>query len=173
MAQQSRTQMMPDPAAPRGPGGLARTRRSDALFDAMERYVRLYFRHTLAVIFVWFGALKIVGESPIAELVSRTLPFLPPNLALVGLGWLEVVIGVCFLFRRTVRIALVLLLLQLPGTFASAFIAPELCFNGNLFLLTLEGEFVVKNLLIVGAALLIGGSLRPTERPVASPEIRK
>ncbi len=139
----------------------------------MERHVRRYFRQALAVIFLWFGALKVVGESPIAELVSRTLPFLPRQAALVGLGWLEIAIGVCFLFRRTVRIALVLLLLQLPGTFASAFMAPELCFNGNPFLLTLEGEFVVKNLLIVGAALLLGGSLHPTNRPVSSPEIRK
>lgn len=173
MDERLRAQVRPDPAAPRPPGARPEMRRSDALFDAMERYVRLYFRYALAVIFVWFGALKLVGESPIAELVSRTLPFLPPDVALVGLGGLEVIIGVCFLFRRTVRIALVLLLLQLPGTFASAFVAPELCFNGNPFLLTLEGEFVLKNLLIVGAALLIGGSLRPTERPVASPEIRK
>ncbi|MFT3830811.1 MAG: DoxX family protein [Opitutaceae bacterium] len=173
MPPKTRAKMLPDPAVPRAPDAPPQGRRSDAVFDAMERYVRLYFRYALAVIFVWFGALKIVGESPIAELVSRTLPFLPPQVALVGLGWLEVVIGVCFLFRRTVRIALGLLLLQLPGTFASAVVAPELCFDGNPFLLTLEGEFVVKNLLIVGAALLLGGSLRPTERPVASPEIRK
>ena len=143
------------------------------MFDAMERYVRLYFRQALGVIFVWFGALKIVDESPIAELVARTLPFLPPRVALVGLGWLEVVIGACFFFRRTVRVALGLLVLQLPGTFASVFMAPDLCFRGHPLLLTLEGEFVLKNLLIVGAALLIGGSLQPTNRPVSAPEIRK
>src|SRR5690606_21545488 len=104
---------------------------------------------------------------------SRTFFFLPASVVLPALGGWEVAIGVCFLFRRTVRLALILLVLQLPGTFLPFFIVPELCFTGNLFFLTMEGEFIVKNLLIIGAALLIGGTLHPSRRPISAPEILK
>ncbi|MFT3782125.1 MAG: hypothetical protein QM790_08920 [Nibricoccus sp.] len=143
------------------------------VWDATERYVRMYFRYALAIIFIWFGALKIFHVSPISELVSRTFSMIPRSILVPGLGWWEVAIGVCFLFRRTVKTALVLLLLQLPGTFMPFFVVPEMCYKGNPLLLTVEGEFIVKNLLIIGAALLIGSTLHPTARRVSEPEIRK
>lgn len=156
------------PPRPFGPGS-----RGWRLFEATERYVRIYFRHALALIFVWFGALKVMDASPIADLVSVVTPFLPASISVPALGWWEILTGVGFLFRRTVPWALVMMLIQLPGTFLPFFVVPEVCFTGNPFFLTLEGEFIVKNVLLLGAALVVGSTLHPSHQPVSAPEILK
>jgi uncharacterized membrane protein YkgB len=139
----------------------------------MERYVRIFFRYSLAIIFVWFGALKIVDASPAYELVTRTFFFLPPRFAAHFIGYWELLVGGCFLFRRSLKWALILMALQIPGTFLSLFVVPELCFVRVPFVLTTNGEFIIKNLLIIGAGLLLGASLHPSGQPVSSSAILK
>ena len=77
------------------------------------------------------------------------------------IGWWEVLIGIFFLFRKTTRIAILLLFLQMTGTFMPLFILPEITFqeNGIPFLPTLEGQYIIKNIIIISAALVIGGNL--------------
>ena len=123
------------------------------------RHAPLVTRGSLAVIFIWFGLLKIAGVSPAAELVSRTFFFIPAHIIVPALGVAELVIGLCFLFRRTLRLGLVLLALHLPGTFLSFIVVPEMCFVRAPFLLTTNGEFVLKNLLLISAALFLAGTL--------------
>jgi hypothetical protein len=78
------------------------------------------------------------------------------------IGWWEVAIGVAFLFRRTIRIAIALLFLQMVGTFMPLVLLPEITFQaGRLpFAPTLEGQYIIKNLMIISAALVVGGTLR-------------
>ncbi len=76
------------------------------------------------------------------------------------LGVWEVLIGVCLLFRPTIRIALALLFLQMPGTMLPLVILPEVTFTSVPFGLTLEGQYIVKNLALVSAALVVGGTAR-------------
>ncbi len=130
-------------------------------------------RISLFIIFFWFGILKPLGVSAAGPLVIKTvdwMPLLSPEQWLAVIGWWEVLIGVCFLFRKTTRIAILLLFLQMTGTFMPLFILPEITFqpNGIPLLPTLEGQYIVKNIIIISAALVIGGNLSHRREPRAA-----
>ena len=133
-----------------------------------ERHAPLMTRASLVIIFVWFGALKIAGVSPAADLVSRTFFFIPARIIVPTLGAVEIAIGLCFVFPRLLGLGLCLLALHLPGTFLSYLVVPELCFVRFPFLLTTDGEFVLKNLLLISAALFLAGRLGPSSSPAGS-----
>lgn len=120
-------------------------------------------RISFAIIFIWFGILKPFGLSSAIPLVKSTVSWMPLFEAEIWvniIGWWEVLIGVFFLFKRTTRIAIALLFLQMTGTFMPLFVLPEITFqSGNIFLPTLEGQYVIKNIMIISAALTIGGNL--------------
>ena len=126
----------------------------------MERYGHMLLRFSLAVVFIWFGALKPFGLSPAQELVSRTVFWFPPEIFVPILGWWEVAIGVGLLYRPLLRLALLLLFLQMPGTALPLVLFPEVCFADFPFALTLAGQYVIKNLILISAALVIGGTVR-------------
>src|SRR3989344_2202542 len=124
----------------------------------MHRWGVPTLRVTLGIVFLWFGALKLIGASPVANLIAETYSFLPADLFLAVLGYWEIAIGLGLLLNFALRTTLALLWLQMFGTLASPLFNPELFFqNGNIFLLTTEGEFVVKNLVLIAASLVIGG----------------
>ena len=137
--------------------------------SAMDSWGPTALRVSLGVIFVWFGILKPFGISPAEPLVIATvkwLPLLDPQSWLAVIGWWEVVIGISFLFRRTVRLAIALLALQMVGTLMPLFLLPEVTFQeGRVpYGPTMEGQYIIKNLLIISAALVIGGTLRKVDR---------
>jgi uncharacterized membrane protein YkgB len=118
-------------------------------------------RVALGVVFIWFGALKFVpGLSPAEELVRATVPFLPGELFLPVLGLWEVAIGLGFVTGRALRITILLLYLQMPGTLAPVVLLPERVFTAFPYGLTLEGQYIVKNLVLIAAALVIGATVR-------------
>ena len=131
-----------------------------AIADVMDKYGRFLLRISLAIIFIWFGALKPLGISPAAELVRRTVYWFPPETFIPILGWWEVAIGVCLLFRPLIRIAIFLLFLQMPGTTLPLILLPDICFTQFPFGLTLEGQYIIKNLTLISAGLVIGGTVR-------------
>jgi uncharacterized membrane protein YkgB len=125
-----------------------------------------FLRISIGIVFVWFGALKTVGQlSPAYDLVAATVYWLTPEMIVPLLGWWEVAIGVCFLIPALTRIGLLLLALQMPGTFLPLILLPEACFTVFPFGLTLEGQYIVKNLVIIGAALVIGAGLTIKSSP--------
>ena len=117
-------------------------------------------RIPIFIIFFWFGFLKIIDLSPAQQLVKDTvywMPFLSAESWTYVIGVWEVLIAICFLFKRTTLIAMVLLFLQMSGTFLPLLILPEITFqNSNPFLPTLEGQYIIKNIIIITAALMIG-----------------
>ncbi|PSQ81339.1 MAG: hypothetical protein BRD46_02390 [Bacteroidetes bacterium QS_8_68_15] len=131
----------------------------------MRRYGVRVLRYTLAVVFIWFGLLKPLGLSPAEELVKRTVYFLPADVFFPILGWWEVAIGVALLFRPLVRLALFLLFAQMVGTFLPLVVLPEVCFTHVPYALTTEGQYIVKNLVLIGAALVVGGTVREQSAP--------
>ncbi|MGV1099661.1 hypothetical protein ACUUL3_09685 [Thiovibrio sp. JS02] len=126
----------------------------------MDRYCQPLMRYSIALIFIWFGLLKPLGMSPEEELIKRTVYWVSPRIFLPVLGWWEVSVGLCLLYRPLLRVALLLLLLQLPGTMLPLVLLPEICFTQPPFGLSLEGQYIVKNLFLVSAAFMIGGKVR-------------
>ena len=117
-------------------------------------------RIPIFIIFFWFGFLKIIDLSPAQELVQDTvywMPFLSAEMWTYMIGFWEVLIGVFFLFKKTTLVAMLLLLIQMSGTFLPLVILPEVTFqDSNPFLPTLEGQYIIKNIIIITAALIIG-----------------
>ncbi len=122
----------------------------------VERLAPAALRLSLAVLFVWFGALKLSGDSPVLALVSATVPWVAPHLLMTVLGAVEVLLGLGLAVGYGERVLLLVLAGHLAGTFLSFVMAPELVFQGgNPLLLTADGEFVLKNLVLVTGALLL------------------
>lgn len=128
--------------------------------EGMDKYCQPLMRYSIAFIFIWFGVLKPLGMSPEEELIKRTVYWISPHFFLPVLGWWEVAVGLCLLYRPLIRIALLLLLLQLPGTMLPLVLLPEICFTQPPFGLSLEGQYIVKNIFLVSAAFMIGGKVR-------------
>lgn len=120
-------------------------------------------KFSFAVIFVWFGILKPLGWSAAIPIVKATVSWLPlfePKVWVHIIGWWEVLIGILFLFKGTIRIAILLLFLQMSGTFMPMIFLPEVVYqNGNVFLPTMEGQYIIKNIMIISAALVVGGTI--------------
>ena len=127
----------------------------------MRQYGYVVLRVSLAVVFIWFGALKFFpGLSPAVELVRRTVYWFPPDLFIPILAAWEVLIGVCLLFRPLIRVAIFLLFAQMGGTFLPLVLLPDATWARFPYAPTLEGQYILKNLVIIGAALVIGSTVR-------------
>ncbi|GAB2961988.1 DoxX family protein [Saccharothrix stipae] len=113
-------------------------------------------RVALGVVFVWFGVLKVAGTSPVAELVADTVPFLPASWFVPAVGVFEVLAGMALIVAVAVRPVGALVALHLLGTFLVLVVQPEVAFrHGNPLLLSTTGEFVLKNLVLLAAALVV------------------
>ena len=131
------------------------------LIPFLRRAAIPMLRVSLGLVFVWFGALKVFDVSPVADLVARTVYWVDPDLFVTVLGFFEVFVGVMLLFGWALRLTLALFTLQMVGTFVTFLVLPEVTFrHGNPLLLTVEGEFVVKNLVLISAALVVGTTVR-------------
>ena len=131
----------------------------------MADYSLYVLRFGLGVIFFWFGALKLVpGLSPAEQLVRNTIYFFDPDLFLPVLAIWEMLIGLGFLVglftNRFQRATILLLFLQMPGTALPLVILPEVCWTSFPFGLTLEGQYIIKNLAVIGSALVLGATVR-------------
>jgi uncharacterized membrane protein YkgB len=131
----------------------------------MQRNGHFVLRMGLAAVFIWFGLLKPLGMSPAEDLVRRTVYFVPPDVFLPILGYWEVLIGIGLLYRPLNRVAILLLFLQMPGTLLPLVLLPEVCFTQIPWGLTLEGQYIIKNAVLIGAALVVGGTVRTRSSP--------
>ena len=127
----------------------------------MSKWGITFLRHSLGVIYIWFGILKPFGLSPAQELVENTVYWFDnPKTFVPILGWWEVVIGLTMCIKPLIRVSIFLLFIQMPGTFLPLILLPEVCFNNFPFGLTLEGQYIIKNLIIISAALVVGSTVR-------------
>ena len=127
----------------------------------MSKWGITFLRYSLGLIYIWFGILKPFGLSPAQELVENTVYWFDnPKTFVPILGWWEVVIGLTMCIKPLIRVSIFLLFIQMPGTFLPLILLPEVCFNNFPFGLTLEGQYIVKNLIIISAALVVGSTVR-------------
>jgi uncharacterized membrane protein YkgB len=146
-------------------------------FDRLDRRLtRLAAAHgltalriALAIVFLWFGALKLIpGASPAEDLAGRTIEALtlgvvPATMAVPLLALLEVAIGIGLLVGRWMRVVLLLLLLQMLGTVTPLFLFPSETWVRFPLVPTLEGQYIIKNVVIVSAAIVLGATVRGGE----------
>ncbi len=127
----------------------------------MAQYGMTVLRIGLGIIFFWFGALKLVpGLSPAEALVRNTTYFVNPDWFLPILAIWEMAIGLGLIFGKFMRLTLLLLFLQMPGTALPLLILPDAVWTQFPYGLTLEGQYIVKNLVLIGAGLVLGGTVR-------------
>lgn len=127
----------------------------------MADYGILIMRIGLGVVFFWFGILKLFpGLSPAEALVRNTIYFIDPDIFIPILAVWEALIGLGLITGRFMRITLLLLFLQMPGTALPLVLLPEVVWTVFPFGLTIEGQYIVKNLVLIGAGLVIGGTVR-------------
>jgi len=138
-------------------------RLDELLLDSLRRWSIPALRLALGSVFFWFGALKIVGGSPVTSLIQETYSFLPVTTFVMILGVWEMLVGIGMILKRALRAVLLLLAIHLVGTFTAVWLNPHIFFlQGIPFCLTGDGEFVMKNLVLITAALVIGGhELKP------------
>lgn len=142
----------------------------------MARNGLTLLRISMGVVFFWFGALKLFPAlSPAETLIRETITFIPMAWFLPVLAVWEMLIGVGFITGKFMRVSILLLFLQMPGTLSPVLLRPDLVFTAFPFGLTLEGQYIVKNLVLISAALVIGATVRgggltsdPQERDAAS-----
>lgn len=141
-----------------------------------EQGIRL-LRISLGVVFLWFGALKFFpGSSPAESLAGSTMAtlsfgLLTPGAALVILAIWESLIGIGLVTGRALRVTLLLLWAQMLGTVTLLVLSPDLCFTVVPVAPTLEGQYIIKNLVLVTAGIVIGATVRGgrlTARPVGA-----
>ena len=111
--------------------------------------------------YIWFGALKIFGSSPVEELVKRATAWAFSHQFVIFLGFWEVMIGAFLIFKTFRKVGLYLLFLQFPGTFLPLITNPSDCFVNFPFVLTLEGQYIFKNLILIAASLVLYAQLSP------------
>jgi uncharacterized membrane protein YphA (DoxX/SURF4 family) len=145
-----------------------------ALTAWMARNGIRLLRISLGVVFLWFGVLKFFpGLSPAQTLAGNTISILSfglltPELAVFILAVWECLIGVGLISGYLLRATLFLLWLQMLGTITPLFLFPEQCFTVVPIAPTLEGQYIIKNLVLVTAGLVIGATVRGgryTSRP--------
>lgn len=126
-----------------------------------SRIVLPLARFSIFIVYFWFGFLKVVDMSPASPLVEalflKTIPFMEFGLFLVLFGLFECLIGLLFLFKKFDRVAIPLFFFHMITTTMPLFLVPGIW---TAFLVpTLEGQYIIKNLLLVTAVVLIGSGL--------------
>ena len=140
--------------------------RDEALTRWMAKYGVFLLRISVGIVFLWFGVLKYFPElSPATDLATRTIDTLSfgiisGRLALYILATLEVLIGVGLMFGVFLREILLLLLFQMLGTITPLFLFTSEAFTQIPYAPTLEGQYIIKNIVIVSAGIVIGATVR-------------
>ena len=146
-------------------------------FDRVDRRITEWMadhgltllRIALGVVFFWFGALKLFpGASPAEDLAARTIEALtlgavPPAVAVPVLAIWEMAIGVGLFINRWMRLTLLLLFVQMLGTITPLFLFPTETFTTFPVAPTLEGQYIIKNVVLVAAAIVLGATVRGGE----------
>ena len=148
------------------------TERADrVLLPFARRWAIPALRIALGTLFVWFGALKVFDVSPVTDLVATTVSFLDPEWFVPTLGVVEVAVGIGLLIRVYLRLVIAVLLAQIVGTFLVFLVRPDVAFrDANPLLLTTEGEFVLKNMVILASAMVVGSRIDEPDEVIESGE---
>ncbi len=148
-------------------------------FNTLDKHITTWMtengvkllRISLGIIFLWFGVLKFIpGASPAEGLATRTIEMLSfgmiqPEVSLILLALWETTIGVGLILGVFLRTTLFLLFLQMLGTLTPLVLFPaetfmQAPFGFNFPVPTLEGQYIIKNLVLIASGIVIGATVR-------------
>lgn len=151
------------------------TRLDERITGWMARHGITLLRVSLGVIFFWFGALKFFPDlSPAQDLVARTINILtfgvvPGAVSVPALALWECLVGLGLITNAFMRLTLLLLFAQMVGTVTPIFLFPEEVFAKLPYAPTLEGQYIIKNIVIISGAIVVGATVRGG-RLIADPQ---
>ena len=148
----------------------------ESITNWMAQYGILLLRISLGVVFFWFGILKFFPDlSPAQGLATKTISLLTfgliqPQVSIIILAVWETLIGLGLIFGVYMRGVLLLLFFQMMGTVTPLFLFPVESFAQIPYAPTLEGQYIIKNLVLISAGIVIGATVRGGA-VIADPEI--
>lgn len=155
----------PVQSSPKPHGWIRRT--EGRVLDVLARIAIPLLRFALAFVYVAFGALKLAGLSPVADLVAAMIPFLPAEQAVVAMGIFEIIAGLLLAIGVLVPWIAAAQVVHLAGTFLVFLVLPGLTFvNGNPLALTVLGEFVAKNVVLIAGLFVVAAFSGPRAKRV-------
>lgn len=141
-------------------------RADERIISFMRRYGILLLRVSMGIVFFWFGFLKFFpGVSPAQGIATATIErltfgLIQPNVSIFILAIWEVLIGLGLLLGVCLRVTLFLLFTQMLGTMTPLLLFPSETFTRFPYVPTFEGQYIIKNLVLISAGLVIGATVR-------------
>lgn len=138
--------------------------------DWKERNGIKILRFSLGFIFFWFGVLKFFhGVSPAESIAGRTISqltfgLIKPSISLPLLALWECTIGLGLITGAWMRLTLILLYLQMAGTFLPLIFFPHETFSGSMFIPTLLGQYIIKNFVLISGGIVLGANLQGSSK---------
>ena len=132
------------------------------IIDFTKHWAVPFSRFAIFLVYFWFGILKVLSLSPanplVADLLSHTLPFISFDTFIILFGVFEMIVGVVFIVPRLERLAILLLGIHLVTTVMPLFVLPAVTWQ-NFLVPTLEGQYIIKNVLIISVAIGLASHL--------------
>ena len=141
-------------------------RMDENITSFMQKYGILALRISVGIVFLWFGFLKFFpGLSPAQGIATETIEkltfgLIPATVALIILAVWETLIGLGLIFGKYLRATLFLLFTQMMGTLTPLIFFPAETFTRFPYAPTLEGQYIIKNLVLISAGLVVGATVR-------------
>ena len=138
----------------------------DGITAFMIKYGILFLRISVGIVFIWFGVLKFFPNlSPAQDIATNTINKLTfglinSNITIIFLAIWETLIGIGLIFGKYLRVTLFLLFLQMIGTMTPLLLFTSETFTQFPFAPTLEGQYIIKNLVLISAGLVVGTTVR-------------
>ena len=142
----------------------------ERITSLMKHYGILFLRISVGIVFLWFGILKFFpGVSPAQEIANITIErltfgFIQANVALVILAVWETLIGIGLISGVFLRFTLFLLFTQMLGTMTPLCLFPAETFTIFPYAPTFEGQYIIKNLVLISAGLVVGTTVRDRDK---------
>ncbi len=131
-----------------------------AIAGWMHEWGHAAHRYALGAFFVWVGVLKCLGFKSATSLLAHTVYLGDPGTTVFYLGLWEALIGATLLVRPLNRVALLLLAVRLPATALALVLKADVCWVSPPFVPSPEGQYLIKDLILFTAAMVIGGTVR-------------
>lgn len=129
--------------------------------STLDKVVPRLLGWSVGIVFFWFGFLKLFPLSSPAEAIAgatiETLTFgiVQPDISLVALAAAEMILGMMLGLGIYRRVMAPIAAVHIAFTFSPMLIFPDQTFGNSFLEFTLLGQYIFKNLVILGALVAI------------------